>query len=103
MHKNQHKAFLLLDSMLGFFLVLQAISIIPLCILPTQDKLHHEEIRTGLKIALYQKIKHRDLTKCTLDNRLYDLTQRGSTIEAKYQKEKLIYNLQTKTFSFFTQ
>lgn len=92
-----------MDSMLGFFLVLQAISIIPLCILPTQTKLHETQRQTGLKIALYQKLQQTNLQQITLDNRQYTFDQHRNVVQVYCQNVGLTYDTQTKTFRFFTK
>ncbi|RHW47302.1 hypothetical protein DS832_03900 [Bombilactobacillus bombi] len=100
--KTKHKAFLLLDNMLGFFLVLQAVAVIPLCIIPTQQKVQQVQQRSFLKLACWQKKQHPDITQITLKNKKYYFYNRGKKLEIYQKNQSLEYDRKQKTFRFFT-
>lgn len=89
--------------MLGFFLILQALALIPLCIVPTQKKLQITQTQTNARVALWQKLTHPQIKKLTLDNQTYTFRRNKGNYEVFTSTGKLLYNSQTQTFRFFTQ
>lgn len=101
--KKKHRAVLLLDDMLAFFVVLQAVTIIPLCIIPTQQNLSTVQQQTFFKLACWQKLQHPNIQELTLKNQHYTFQDRGAKLEVYQQKKRLEYDRLQKTFCFFTE
>ncbi|NVY97097.1 hypothetical protein HU830_08180 [Lactobacillus sp. DCY120] len=97
------KAILLLDSMLGFFLTLQTLTLIPLTVVPTQQKLRQVQVRTELKVALWQKLQLPQLQSIRLNSKLYYFKQRGSIFEISQGQNHLEYDSQGQKFRFSPQ
>ncbi|UQS83802.1 hypothetical protein [Bombilactobacillus thymidiniphilus] len=101
--RKKHKAFLLSDSILGFFITLQALLIIPICIMPAQQKLKQVQQKTFFKVAIYQKLQHSTLNKLTLNNKLFVVEQKGDCIESWYHDKGMRYDQKKQTFGILTK
>ncbi|MBA1434856.1 hypothetical protein [Bombilactobacillus bombi] len=101
--KKKSRAFLILDNMLGFFLVMQAFSIIPLCIIPTHKKLIAVQNTALLKVACWQKLQQPHIDSLILKNQKYTFKKQGAKLEVLQKNQRLEYDTKQKTFRIFTQ